>query len=206
MLTSENLWLRTDETKQAVSDLEMLAETAQSLIENPYQWKWVIIITHNALQEFMVLALRRGNGLLPLKDKIAAQWLRAHRKGGRYPDEKIDYFLNLYKKIKSDAMLYYVHSKKFKATPDHDRAVEKLNELRNEFIHFVPRSWILELTGLPEICLRCLEIIEFLGWESGNIVWYEEDQQRRAMSALKKAKKILTDIKQKYEEELTRQM
>lgn len=195
-----DLWLRTDETKEAISALEMLAEAAPSLTTDFYRWKWVIISTHNALQGFMVLALRHGNGLLALKDEIAAQWLKAYREGGQYPVEKLDNFLNLYKKVKSDRMLCYGHSKKFIATPDHNRSVKKLNELRNEFIHFVPKGWSLELTGLPGICLHCLEVIEFLGWESGNIIFYEDVQEKRAMSALREANLLLTDIKEKYEE------
>lgn len=195
-----DLWLRTNETEEAVSALEMLAEAAPSLLADSYRWKWAIIATHNALQGFMVLALRHGNGLLALKDEIAAQWLKAYRGGGKYPVEKLDNFLNLYKKVKSDRMLCYVHSKKFMAAPDHNRSVRKLNELRNEFIHFVPKGWSLKLTDLPEICLCCLEVIEFLGWESGNIILHEEVQEKRALSALKKAKKVLANIKKKYEE------
>jgi len=102
-----DLWLRTDETKEAISALEMLAETASSLNTDIYHWKWVIISTHNALQSFMVLALRGGNVLLTLKDKNAVQWSRAYRKGGRYPDKKLDSFLGLYEKIKSSRMLFY---------------------------------------------------------------------------------------------------
>jgi hypothetical protein len=195
-----NYWLRTDETEEAISALEMLAETAPSLIADIYRWKWVIISAHNALQGFMVIALRQGNGLLALKDNIAAQWLRANREGGEYPVEKLDNFLNLYKKVKSDRMLCYGHSKKYVATPDHNRSVKKLNELRNEFIHFVPKGWSLEVTGLPEICLNCLEVIEFLAWESGNITLYEENQQERVRSAVKNTRKVLTDITTKYEE------
>ncbi|MHA1381732.1 MAG: hypothetical protein ACTSRG_25465 [Candidatus Helarchaeota archaeon] len=195
-----DLWLRTDEKEEAISTLEMIAETASNLVKDTYRWKWVIICTHNALQLFMVLALRQGNGLLALNDKIATQWLRAYREGTKWPVEKLDNFQSLYEKVKSDRMLCYVFSRKFKATSDHNWAVKKLNKLRNEFIHFVPKVWSLELTGLPEICLRCLEVIEFLGWESGNINFYEKVQKRRAISALNKAKKILANIKQKYEE------
>jgi len=195
-----DLWLRTDEIEEAISALEMLAEVAPSIIEDSYRWKWIIISLHNALQGFMVLALRQGNGLLVLKDNIAKQWLKAHREGVKCPVEKLDNFLNLYKKVKSDYMLFYSYSRKFEATPNHDRAVKMLNELRNEFIHFVPKGWSLKLTGLPEICLFCLEVIEFLGWKSENILWYEDIQQKRAISALKKAKKALYEIKQKYEE------
>jgi hypothetical protein len=65
------IWLRTDETEEALSALEMAANSAKSLTNDLYYWKWVIIALHNSLQGFMVLALRRGNGLLPLKDNIA---------------------------------------------------------------------------------------------------------------------------------------
>ena len=97
-------------------------------------------------------------------------------------------------------MLCYGHSKKFIAKPDHNWAVKKLNEFRNEFVHFVPKGWSLETLGLPEICLNCLEIIEFLIWESGNIVFHKENQQLRAMSSLKIAKSVLSEIRKIYEE------
>jgi len=46
-------------------------------------------------------------------------------------------------------MLCYVHGKKFIVKPDHDWAVKKLNELRNQFVHFAPKGWSLDLLGLP---------------------------------------------------------
>jgi len=196
-----DLWLRTNETEEAISALEMLSEICPTLISDSYRWKWAIIATHNSLQGFMVLALRQGNGLLALKDKISQEWLKAHREGGKYPVEKLDNFLNLYKKIKSDRMLCYVHSKKFIAKDDHNWSVKKLNDLRNEFIHFVPKGWSLELLGLPEICLSCIEIVEFLCWESGNLIFYEQIQKQRAKKSLKKIKDVLYKIKSQYEEE-----
>lgn len=148
----------------------------------------------------MVLALRQGNGLKALKDDVAARWLKAYRDGGKYPKEKLDTFLNLYKKIRSDQMLCFVHSKKFQGSEDHDRSVKKLNELRNEFIHFVPKGWSLDLVGLPDICLRSLEVVNFLGWESGNVTWYEESQGLRAKSALAGAMNRMEVIKSSYME------
>lgn len=82
------LFLRTDETEEAISALEMLSEITPFLVKDIYRWKWSIIATHNALQGFMVLALRHGNGLLALKDKIAAEWLKAHSEGGVSGDLK----------------------------------------------------------------------------------------------------------------------
>lgn len=194
------LWLRTDEHEEAVSALEMVAESSAMVLEDCYRWKWVLIATHNALQGFMVLALRQGNGLKALKDHIAAKWLKAYREGGEYPNEQLDTFLNLYKKVKSDQMICFVHSKSFVANHEHDKAVKKLNSLHNEFIHFVPKGWSLELVGLPTICLACLEVADFLGWQSGNVPWYEEEHQERAKIAMKKAIQNLRDAEIKYEE------
>jgi len=47
--------------------------------------------------------------------------------------------------------------------------------------------------------LNCLEISEFLGWESGNIISHKENQQLRALLSLKIAKSILSEIQKIYE-------
>jgi hypothetical protein len=180
-------WLRTDETLEAVSALEMVAKSLRNVENDWYQWKWAILALHNGLQGFMVLALRGGNGLNCLRDDIAEKWLRAYRSGGEYPQEKLDRFLNLYKKIKNaERMKFYVHSKAFKPSGSQGESIKRLNRLRNEFIHFVPKGWSLEISGLPEIFFDCLNIIEFLGWECGNISWHYEEVEKRA-------KKVLSD-------------
>lgn len=47
--------------------------------------------------------------------------------------------------------------------------MNKLNELRNDFIHFLPKVWLIEVSGLPDIVNDCIAIIELLSFESGNI-------------------------------------
>ena len=194
------VWLRTDEYEESVSALEMLAESSSMILSDNYRWKWVLIALHNALQGFMVLALRQGNGLKVLNDKIADKWLNAHYKDGSYPVQKLDTFLNLYKKVKKiDQMQCFVDSQAFNASESHDKSVRKLNSFRNDFIHFVPKGWTLELTGLPRICLYCLDIIEFLGWQSGNILWHKEQYQKRAKVAFDQSVNNLEKAKTEYE-------
>jgi len=163
-------WLRTDEHEEAVSSLEAAAVWSVQIEKKMDYWKWVVLAIHNASQGFMVLALRGSDGLRPLKDNVAAEWLTEYQEGGEYPMEKLDSFLNLYKKVKSDTMLFFVHSKKFTPIGSQGRSDKKLNSLRDDFIHFLPRSWSLEVSGLPRICLDCLALMEFLGWECGNVV------------------------------------
>ena len=97
-------------------------------------------------------------------------------------------------------MICFVHSQVFKAKNNHDKSVKQLNSFRNEFIHFVPKGWSLELAGLPDICLDCLEVVQFLAWESGNVPWYEEDNKKRAEIALEAAIQNLKNAKTEYEQ------
>lgn len=185
-----NTWLSTDLYEEAISGLHLAAENTRVAAEYPYPWKWVILGLHSALQAFMVLALENSNGLLALKDDTAAKWMRSYREGKRLPEEKLDWFPALYDKIKSDHMLFLVVSKKYEPDPTHDYSVNKLNEFRNAFIHFLPSRWLLNVTGLPRICRDCLDVIEFLAWESGNMTWYDDrtiERTRRAVADLANA-------------------
>lgn len=196
------VWFRTDEFKEATLSLEKVAETSEQIVNDLSQWRWLIISLHNALQGFMVLALRGTNSLSILTKKSAEEWLVAYEDGGHLPTyEKLDSFLNLYKKIKSDRMLMYGHSQIFVPQGSQGRSIKKINKFRNEFIHFIPKGWSIELSGMPRICTDCLSIIEFLGWDSGNVVWHECLIKKRAEKALNKAKKNLDTLKKTYEED-----
>lgn len=192
-------WLRTDEHEEAISSLEAAAVWSVQIEKKIDYWKWVVLAIHNATQGFMVLALRGSDGLRPLKDNVATEWLTAYQEGGEYPVEKLDSFLNLYKKVKSDTMLLFVHSKKFTPIGSQGRSVKKLNSLRDDFIHFLPRSWSLEVSGLPRICLDCLALIEFLGWECGNVTWHKEKHRERARAALHATRQRLEALEKAYQ-------
>ena len=110
--------------------------------------------------------------------------------------EKLDNFLDLYKKIKKPSkMEFYIHSKPFKPSGAQGSSIKKLNSLRNDFVHFVPKSWSLEVTGLPQIFLDCLNIIDFLGWKWRNILWHVCSVEKRASKALSEAMEKIKDLK-----------
>ncbi|MEK0338422.1 MAG: hypothetical protein QQN41_13410, partial [Nitrosopumilus sp.] len=110
----------------------------------------------------------------------------------------LDTFLNLFKKIKSEKMLRSTHSKKFESTTEIDSCVKKVNILRNKFIHFIPGGWLLEVSGLPKICVHCLEIIEFMGWESNNVFWLNEELEERCKIALEECKNTFNELNEEY--------
>ena len=67
-----------------------------------------------------------------------------------------------------------------------------------KFIHFIPKGWSIELSGMPQICIDCLDIIDFLGWHSGDIIWIDELMKNRAKEAFEISKKRLSETKSKY--------
>jgi len=190
----KNLWLRTDEYEEAVRSLEWAFFISQSLETDPYFWKWFLITLHNSAQGFMILALWQGNGLLTFRPNISKRWLEAYRSGEPYPIEKLDNFLNLYLKVKDSDFLSSAGAHCFTPGDTHDYSLRKLNSIRNEFIHFTPKGWSLELTGLPKICLDTLDLIEWLGWHSNAFMWRKRIHDVRAKRALNKLRKLIQNL------------
>jgi hypothetical protein len=191
-------YLRTNEHEEAVRSLEYAAVQASLITNDPYNWKWVLISMHNAVQGFMVLSLWNGNGLLSLRPDVAAKWLKANESGASYPAEWLDSFLNLYRKVKDQTSFHVVGAGPFCATGTHDKSMERLNEFRNEFIHFTPKGWSLELAGLPSICLDALDLIQFFGWNSTAILWHKKSYVMRSKRAVKHLQKSLTSLSLDY--------
>ena len=65
-------------------------------------------------------------------------------------DLEMDNFLNLYEKIKSDTILFYVTSKKFTPEGTQGKSIKDLNRLRNQFIHFTPCTLASYSTDFPK--------------------------------------------------------
>ena len=103
--------------------------------------------------------------------------------------------MDLYKYIKSeDRMKIGIDSKNFLASKETDYAMKTLNEIRNNFIHFVPSHWSLEISMLPELCKSVLCVIEFLILESGNIRFYTNyELEKESLS------KLISEIRKELE-------
>lgn len=196
-------WLRTNSFLETVSALETFTDELRLVGQDAYRWKWAILALHGALQGMMVLALQGSHGLHVLKEEDATRWLEAHARGGPYPtDLKLDDFLGLYDKIKSDLMLVYGHSRKFRPEAAEGASIKQLNRFRNEFVHFTPRVYALELTGLPAICNDCLDIAHFLAWQSNNVIWTDAELAARASAAFEAARILLVNLARQYESEV----
>ncbi len=193
-------WLRTDEYADALGSLRKAADTARLVEKDVTEWKWLLIAVHSAMQGVFVLALSFGNGLLTLKSSHASAWLKAYRSGSPWPQKlDLDYFLELYTKTKKHVLSRAPSQPTFVIAPAHDRAMKKLNDLRNGFIHFGAQGWSIELAGLPTICLPCLDVAEYLGWHSDVVMWRSVTQSKRARQALNLLRRRLGRLEREYQ-------
>ena len=183
------MWLRTDETNEAIKSLHKTYQFILQIHEDGYNWKWAIIALHNSTQAFMVLALKGTASLNVCKNR--EKFIDAIRSGDDYPELRMENFLVLYKGIKShDRMKMNINSKNLAASMDIDNAMNKLNEIRNKFIHYVPSHWSLETSMLPGLFRSILFVIEFLIRESGNVRFYTNDELEKT-----RLSKLISDMR-----------
>ena len=175
-------WMRTDEREDVLSSLKLFIDSQRMVESDDSCWKWSVISLHSAVQSAMAFYLSFGNDLLVMAQKDAEAWLTAHYNDTAYPETQMDSFLNLYKKIKANPILGYTFTPK----GQQGRSIKKLNTLRNEFIHFMPKGWSIELSGMPSIFKDCLGIVSKLGL-ANEVRWENEAQFESFRRLVKKA-------------------
>jgi len=193
------------ENSESIDALKTIKNFIVKLDEELYNWKWIIIATHICVQNFMVSSLRNGNNLKVLEVKSSKKWFQEFNKrlysdvdDWNSPIEKLDYFLNLYEKIKSDQMLMYTISKKLETDKNKDEAMVWLNWYRNKFIHFVPEVFEINIIQFPKRMILILDIIKFLVSESGNILWLNFEDKELAENLIDKLLESFDKLNQDY--------
>jgi hypothetical protein len=181
-------WIRTDEKKEAVKGLEFVVQALKMAKKDKYYWKWVIIGLHNTLQSFIVCAISGSAGIGALKDEYAVAVLKSLGSRSTKPlNIKLAAFPSLYSKMKTQL--------DFSGAVEVDRAVDRLNRFRNDFIHFTPKGWSLQTTRLPHMTQSCLDVVQFLMSNPSHIRWYDDRNPRRVERLLKTAFKLTAQLK-----------
>ena len=195
-----DVWLRTDEIEEVLKTLSACKDFLERACDDIAYWKWVSIALHNAVQGAMVVGLRRTDGFGPIREDIAKKWYKAYRETGETKriKEKLMNFLELYEKIKKKGTLQMVSVSCYVPPDNQDLAMEKLNEIRNDFIHFVPKGWSLELSGAPTLCLSVLNVIEFLVTECAAFMMHPGLERKDFIKEISLVRDELIHLEQKY--------
>lgn len=171
--------MRTDEREDIIASMKLFIDALDRAKSDTSYFKWAAISLHSATQSIMAFHLGFGNDLLVMSQEDAEAWLAAHHVNTEYPETQMDSFLNLYKKVKKHEILEY----KFIPKGQEGASIKKLNILRNEFIHFMPKGWSIEIAYMLEIFDDCLNIIKDIGAGPISDRW-EEDAQAETFNTL----------------------
>lgn len=162
-------WLEVTAEDNAIDYLEKSAEFVQRA--DAYKWKWVSISLHAALYAFAICALR---GTDP--DRVTEGKKR----------RLIGFSKALDRCQRDECMLLYADSKTLVLSGDEKGAIDKIGQaLRNNFIHYSPRLWFIEVSGMPLIVRHCCRVVRFIALESGNVRLNGNGKRNRIRSALK---------------------
>ena len=168
-------WLRIDEVTDVDGSVRHALRCASFVRDDPYTWKWIILALHSALQGACVAHLTTtASPLGAVTKRNAKEWKIYFDQSWEHDATKTPetFLMNLPDLLKSIRKANSVGSGGNAAgIVICDSEFEWLkrihNELRNQFTHFEPMSWSIELTGLPKlisVMVRIiLEIIE-AGW------------------------------------------
>jgi len=173
----ESLSLHTTSIHDAVQSLSLARELLPRAANHIDAWKWIVISLHNAVQGFMVLALKNSNSISVLRPSNSC----GETDTTHVSDQLVD-FLELYKRVKSETWVnQFTTGNVFRPSGTQGGSVKTLNRLRNEFVHFTPKSWRLDqslILEMPRIVDDCVRMLAFLAFESKNVQWYREVDQR----------------------------
>jgi len=171
------IWIRFDEQTNALDYLEKSYSFLQILEQNPQNWKWVIITLHSALYGFAISACKGTN-----YESVVTKTKRGH-------ERLIDFDEALRRSQDPTWMRVNINYEVFEFSLSQKESIRKLHKVfRNNFEHFIPTSWLIEIHGMPIIILDCLEVIRLL-------IIYSDVSWRLRGAKLKRAKSIIFQAK-----------
>ncbi len=109
-------------------------------------------------------------------------------------------FLDLYDAIQSpDCMHRFVNTRVFETSESQTKSVGILNDhLRNEFTHFLPKTYMIPIIELLLVVTDCIEIMSFLAFDSNNILWYPEELESKTRELKYREPKKQAQLLRKY--------
>jgi hypothetical protein len=155
----EQAWLHTDEAEDVAGSVRQALRMAALIDSDDQVWKWLSLALHSALQGACVChVVTSASPVGAVTENNAKEWLEY------FDQSRIDatakppktYLLNLPALLKRVRM---PHSAGDGQGADGiaiaDAELEWLtrfnNEIRNQFVHFEPMGWAIEVSGIPAI-------------------------------------------------------
>ena len=210
-------YVRTDERQDVLASLEHCAICLADTERSDGAWKWVVLSLHSALQGAMICHLSGTDGVGALNSKCARQWSNWHERNRcgkiEYIDEGVDDVLglpvrrprslsdqppsdrvasapDLFKRLGSESeRIGRACGRIIEITAAQRESFKTLNDLRNDFTHFSPRGWSIELQLIEDVVPDMLDVIAQIAddwWPSHHMSPEEREVLRSSISDLRR--------------------
>lgn len=173
-------WLRFTADTNALDFLERAENFIQQTESDIKAWKWVILALHGALYGFAICACR----------STSYENIIQRTKKGIERLITLDEALRICQDREWMGTLY--GGKPLELTESQKYSIKILKKsLRNNFEHYIPKGWSIEIHGLPGIAMNILDVIRFLSVETFRYQHLNQTQRRRIKSIIFQSKRLL---------------
>lgn len=188
MSPSSGFWIETDERDDVAGSLRHALVCLELVRSDHCAWKWLILSFHSALQGACVCHLTTTaqpfGALTPANTKEWLEYFDCSRDDPEtpMPPTRIASLPVLLKRVRRSNTIGSGHS--FDGIRITDGELGNLchlhDEVRNQFVHFEPKGWSLEVTGMEiqiPLIVRIISDIDAAGWAFR----HEDSEQMAAM-------------------------
>lgn len=192
-------WIETNEADDVAASVRHVLRCRQLVSEDVQVWKWIVLALHSAVQGACVCHLvTTAIPVGAVNEKNAGEWIEyfeksRHDRNAARPKTRILSLPELLKAARKPQSAGDRRNEKGVSLNDEELAwlCDFHNGIRNQFVHFIPRGWAIEISGVPQIgSLIARMIIEML-----NIGWAFRHTSEEWRDALR------SDLSELYESE-----
>jgi hypothetical protein len=158
-MADERVWIRTDEAEDVAASIRQALRCWEMTADDPQAWKWVVLALHAALQGACVChLLTTAQPVGALTKRNTKEWLtyfNASREDpSLLPPEKTELMAlpDLLKSVRKAGSAGDGVSPSIMIDGGDFNWLRRFHdEIRNQFVHFEPRGWSIEVSGMSDL-------------------------------------------------------
>ncbi len=177
-------WMRYDERTNALDNLAKCYWHIKTVEKEKQNWKWVIITLHSAIYGFAISACRGTNSHSVIEKTKAGT-------------DRLINFGEAIKRCENPLIMRAdIDYQDYKFSKQQKDSIRRLHKVfRNNFEHFTPKFWSIELHEMPQMILDCLEVVRMLVIHPDVALRLKTSEFKKAKSYIYNCKKIITNSK-----------
>lgn len=188
-------WIRTDEAEDVAGSIRHIIRAAQFVEEDPQAWKWVVMALHSALQGACICHLTTTAAPVgSVTERNTREWLTYFEESRTNPKAKppkthLMGLPDLLKAVRKPSSAGDGSNVDGVAISESELnwLLRFHKEIRNQFAHFEPMGWSIEVSGIPEITKLVARIIGDIlnaGWAFRHQDRTQREEMQRSLHTL----------------------